>query len=234
MPPSSFESLSATLEGHRVSFRTAGSGFPVLLLPGWGGPTDKYEALQEKLAALGYRTVVPDLPGLPGNTEPSFMLLDRWGHWVDSLARVSLSAPFILVSHSFSAMVAVQYLSKGCPDCLGAIFVAPWLFSSRLQAAFWRLIARLTRYLAPVVYPDMRWLKDRMAWRTTLQLFARQRPQSDLPCLVLWGRKDWPRYLFTGWKRLACETRVYGWGHSPQIVNTGELADVIDGFIRGL
>lgn len=47
----------------RIYFEDAGSGAPVLLLPGLAGSIAELSALREALVAAGYRVVAADLPG---------------------------------------------------------------------------------------------------------------------------------------------------------------------------
>jgi pimeloyl-ACP methyl ester carboxylesterase len=53
----------------RVYYEDAGSGEPVLLLPGFGGSIEELSALREALLSAGYRVVAADLPG-SGRSEP--------------------------------------------------------------------------------------------------------------------------------------------------------------------
>jgi len=78
----------------------------------------------------------------------------------------------------------------------------------------------------------MKWVKDEKAWATALELISVAKEQPRVPCLILWGKRDPVKYLFTGWGKIHCETKQYNWDHSPQIRATAELAVVIDEFIR--
>ena len=222
---------SILVGGMPVWYRKRGSGTPLLLLPGWGGPTDKYSALLDELAGKGYSVVMPDLPGLPGKTPPVFMTLEAWGSWVDELAEKVCGRPFILVAHSLSARIALEYLEGGGSACLCAISIGPWLVSSPVKAALSRLLARLIRFLCPVIYPDMKWVLDGNAWKTALRLLSAVGRRPPKPCLVVYGDRDPARRLFGGWKHIGCEAQVFEWGHSPQITATSELADTIDRFV---
>ncbi len=226
------EKVSVTLGGRKVWYRIAGTGIPILVLPGWGGPTDAYFVLQDMLAAKGYAVALPDLPGLPGKTDPFFVPLDGWGAWIDGFAAATIGRPFVLISHSLSARVAMKYMAQHGPHCRCSILVDPWLVSSPFQSLLWRSAARMVRFLCPVVYPDMQWVLDRKAWASALSLLAPVRDQTKVRCLVLWGRRDVARRLITGWRRVSCESRQYEWGHSPQITAVSQLADIIDEFVR--
>lgn len=221
-----------TVGGRNVWCRIAGTGPSILILPGWGGPTENYFPLQDKLAANGYSVILPDLPGLPGKTDSLVMPLDGWSDWIDELAVAAAARPVVLVSHSLSARIALQYMAKHGSHCRCSVIVDPWVVSSSLQAFLCRSVARVVRFLCPVVYPDMRWVKDSQAWANALRLFAAVRHKTTVPCLVLSGRRDVARLLFTGYRRIGCDARQYDWGHSPQVTAVSQLASIIDELIR--
>ena len=226
------EKVRVTLGGRQVWCRITGSGTPILILQGWGGPTDAYFLLQDTLAASGYAVALPDLPGLPGKTESVFMPLDSWGDWIDELAAVTIERPFVLVAHSLSARIALQYLAKHGSYCLRCILVDPWLVSSSFQSVSYRLVARIVRRLCPLMYPEMKWVLDGRAWASALNLFAAVKDRPTIPCLVLFGKRDVARVLFKGWKLIKCESGQYDWGHSPQVTAVSQLAVIIDEFVR--
>lgn len=91
-----------------LALASAGDGPPVLLLHGWGASADLMWPLGERLAASGWRAVVPDLPGFGQSDVPSSAwsvfdyaalvraLLDQLG-----LARVDV------VGHSFGGRLGL-------------------------------------------------------------------------------------------------------------------------------
>ncbi len=227
--------IEETIEvgGQAIWCKTIGTGTPVLFLPGWGGPTDKYHAILRQLAGMGYRVVLPDLPGLPGKTCPVYTPLKQWGRWVDELRAAAFSQqPFVLVSHSLSARIALEYLTTNCLGPFCSVFVGPWLISSRANAVLSRLLARMVRFVSPFIFPDMKWVHGRDAWKTALGLFSAAEARPDVPCLVVFGVQDPAKRFFGGWKRIGCEARTFAWGHSPQVTATAELAAIIDEFAR--
>lgn len=221
------------VNGQEVWYREKGRGVPILILAGWGGPTDNYLPLQDKLVNRGYRVFLPDLPGLPGKTPSRFVPLDEWGNWIEEFEKVAIGEQFVILSHSLSARIALQYLSKPYSQCRTVILLSPWLVSSSFQGSFWRAIAKAIRVFCPIVYRDMRWVKDEKAWATALDLITVAKEPPGVPCLILWGKRDPVRFLFTGWRKIHCETRQYNWDHSPQIRAIDDLAAVVDEFIKG-
>ena len=228
----SAEKKAVTVNGQEVWYREEGTGIPILILVGWGGPTDNYFAIQDKLANKGYRVFLPDLPGPPGKTSSTFIPLDEWSNWIEEFGKAAIGEQFVIISHSLSARITLQYVSKRHSKCRSAILLSPWLVSSSYQEIFWRFAAKIIRFFSPIVYQDMKWVKDEKAWATALDLISVAKEQPRVPCLILWGRRDPAKYLFTGWRTIHCEIEQYNWDHSPQIRATEELAVVIDEFIR--
>jgi len=228
----SSEKRTVTVSGQEVWYREEGAGIPILILTGWGGPADPYFPIQAKLANKGYRVFLPDLPGLPGKTPSRFIPLDEWSDWVEEFGNAVIGEPFVLISHCLSAPIALQYLSKEDAKSRVGIFLGPWFVSSSNQESFWRSVARIVRYFCPIVFEDMKWVRDEQAWATAVNLISVAKEQPRVPCLILWGTKDLARCLFTGWREVNCETEQYNWDHSPQMRATEELAAVIDEFIR--
>lgn len=58
-----------TIGGLHTAEIVLGEGVPVLMLHGWGASADLMLPLAQKLAPLGYRVCIPDLPGF-GQTQP--------------------------------------------------------------------------------------------------------------------------------------------------------------------
>jgi len=228
----SAEKKSVIVNGQEVWYREEGTGIPILILVGWGGPTDNYFSLQDKLANKGYRVFLPDLPGLPGKTSPRFIPLDEWSNWVEEFGKAAIGEQFVIVSHSLSAQITLQYVSKEYSKCCSAILVSPWLASSSFQQTLWQAVAKIVRFFCPIVYQDMKWVKDEKAWATALDLISVAKEQPKVSCLILWGKRDLAKYLFTGWSKINGEVKQGNWNHSPQIRATGELAVIIDEFIR--
>jgi pimeloyl-ACP methyl ester carboxylesterase len=228
----SVEKKAVEVGGQEVWYREEGQGIPLLFLSGWGGTTEKYYSIQDQLASRGYRVFLLDLPGLPGKTRSKTIHLSEWSDWIHEFGRTAIREDFFIVAHSLSAQIALEYASEDDSKCLGAVFLSPWLASSRGQQAFWRSVAHCVRFLCPVIYPDMKWVKDSKAWMTALFLIAKTSKTPKAPCLILWGKKDPARTLLSGWRKIHCTVKQLNWDHSPQIRATTELAHEIDEFIN--
>lgn len=58
------------IHGLNINEVIIGEGEPVLMLHGWGANSDLLTPLGERLAPLGFRIYMPDLPGFGGSDEP--------------------------------------------------------------------------------------------------------------------------------------------------------------------
>jgi len=226
------ESKVTMVKGRSVWYREEGMRIPILILAGWGGPTDSYFTIQDILAKQGYNVFLPDLPGLPGKTLSTLIPLDGWGSWIQEFWDAVIGEKFFIVAHSLSGQIALQYASKEGTQCLGVIFLNPWFLSTFCQEIFYRLVAKGIRFLCPLVYPEMKWVRNGKTWTTAVDLLCTMHEKPKAPCIIFLGKKDPATYLFGGWKKVHCKTKQYNWDHSPQITTPDQLATAIDEFIR--
>ena len=209
----------------------------VLILSGGGGSNVHYHPLMARLAEKGYRIFLPELPGFSSSEATTRVIpLEEWGRWIGTFAEEVIGEQFVLVCHSFTARMALKYLSEeSCQDlCLEGIFIAPGL-TCPWQEIFWRTFGWIFAFILPRTrkFKDMTWVRNKEA-RQTAQLFiSATREKPLVTCQVLIGRRDPIGPLFTGWKTLGCEKQTFnGWGHSPQLRAPGQLAEAIDNFIK--
>jgi len=229
------EKKSVLIDGHQVWYRERGKGnLTILVLSGWGElNNDAYFALQDKLAEIGYRVILPDFPGF-GDSPANFIPPEKWADWVEKFVEASGGKDFIMISHSGGGWIAFQYLKEEHPLCRGAILLNPGLMLP-WQSRFWRIIRKLLRIFLPFVLPGMRWVKDSDTWLTA-QAFLIPPPQDTkikVPCTIFLGRKDPFRFLIGGWRRISdCDVQKFNWDHSPQMRAVGELTNTINNTIR--
>jgi len=98
------------IHGTRVNYKIAGEGRPLLILHGWGSSSDSWVEVQKNLVQVGYKVIVPDLPGF-GKTEPP---IEVWGtieyaEFVSQFAEKIGMQRFVLLGHSFGGQVAIQF-----------------------------------------------------------------------------------------------------------------------------
>ena len=100
------------VQGRTASYSVAGTGLPVVLLHGWALAQHTYRNVIETVAAQGCQVIAPALPGFGGTADlpgDSFSIRG-YAQWVaDFLDGLELSAPAVVVGHSFGGGVAVQF-----------------------------------------------------------------------------------------------------------------------------
>jgi pimeloyl-ACP methyl ester carboxylesterase len=113
-----------TIQDLRTQQLTQGEGQPVLLLHGWGASSALLHPLAARLAPLGYRCYMPDLPGFGGTEQPpvGWTVFD-YGAWVLAYLDASGLERVHLFGHSFGGRLGL-ILGAEHPDRLGKMALA--------------------------------------------------------------------------------------------------------------
>jgi pimeloyl-ACP methyl ester carboxylesterase len=103
-PPISF----LDVQGIRTAHTTIGDGKPVLMLHGWGANSGLIWPLAEKLAPLGYRCYVPDMPGF-GQTPapPAAWSVHDYVKWTIAYLDDNQLDEIYLFGHSFGGRLGL-------------------------------------------------------------------------------------------------------------------------------
>lgn len=103
-PPIEFIEISGIKTAHAV----VGTGKPVVLLHGWGANIGLLWPLAEKLAPLGYRCYVPDLPGFGQTLSPPIAWsVHDYVKWVIDYLDVQGLETAYLFGHSFGGRLGL-------------------------------------------------------------------------------------------------------------------------------
>src|SRR3954451_20627819 len=110
-----FEAWEVDLHGHRVIYRTAGSGPPVVLIHGMVNSSRHWEAVALRLAA-DHTVIAPDLIGHGDSATPrgDYSLGAHAASIRDLLAVIEIERATI-VGHSLGGGVAMQFFYQ-CPQ----------------------------------------------------------------------------------------------------------------------
>lgn len=93
-----------------ANYKIAGEGPAVLILHGWGGSSDSWLKVQEKLSKQGFKVVVPDLPGFGKSITPKEPWhVSDYVDWVKFFVNYLDLKDFYLIAHSFGGQVAVKF-----------------------------------------------------------------------------------------------------------------------------
>jgi pimeloyl-ACP methyl ester carboxylesterase len=103
-PPISF----TTIQNIHVAQIVAGEGKPVVMLHGWGASSNLVWPLAERLAPLGYRCYVPDLPGFGLTPPPSVAWsIHDYVKWVIAYLDHHQRDKVYLFGHSFGGRLSL-------------------------------------------------------------------------------------------------------------------------------
>lgn len=150
--------LSSFLAGDLTGFEV-GSGPLVLALHGWGGRPAQMAPVARRLAAEGYRVVIPDLPGRAGGEATD---IKKVAASIRALID-DIGFPEVVVAHSFASMVMRVAFPDDGPRL--AVLFAPALdvndaletFGDRLRLLPWarRGLRRRIEAFDPTLWPTM-------------------------------------------------------------------------------
>src|SRR5688500_12824457 len=165
-----FDEWQLELHGHRLIYRIAGSGPPVVLIHGMLNSSRHWEAVASRLADR-YTVIAPDLLGHGDSTAPrgDYSLGAHAAGIRDLLAAIGIDRATI-VGHSLGGGIAMQYFWQ-FPDRterlvlvssggLGAE-VSPMLRTAALPPASWLLAAASDRRVLDTVAAVARTLRAR-------------------------------------------------------------------------
>jgi pimeloyl-ACP methyl ester carboxylesterase len=183
------ESLRLEVNGHRVHYRKAGNGPPVMLIHGGASDSRDWVNTMEALAGH-YGLYAPDLIGfgLSERNSTGYYLSDFSEFLLGFIEKLGLERP-ALVGHSFGARVCLE-VALHHPEKLSRLVLVDAAglgkvsrFGNALLTAFWAL-RRLWRQPQP--YPKfLSHDGEDPKWLCTDEL-----PGLRVPTLIVWKRHD--------------------------------------------
>jgi pimeloyl-ACP methyl ester carboxylesterase len=234
-----------------------GTGRPVLVLHGGGGP-DTIKPIAAHLAA-GYRVLTPTLPGWNGAPRPASMTTigDYAQAYLDHLAQLGVG-DVVAIGSSLGGWIAAEMAVRDRAGMLGAIVIvdgAGISVEGEPLTDFFSLTPREVAehswhdpdryYVDPSTFPPERAAMQQANIRT-MALVAREMNDPwlrgrlgdvTIPVLVIWGDSD--RIFTPGYGRAYAASFPDGRfaliadaGHLPQLEQPTDTFDVIDDFVR--
>lgn len=100
------------INGLNISYKSLGSGQPLLILHGWGGSSESYNQLSELLKDK-FKLYIPDLPGF-GESDPPKSAWDvsNYMKFVNEFTDKIGLEQFFLYGHSFGGRICIKFLNK--------------------------------------------------------------------------------------------------------------------------
>lgn len=174
-----------TIQGALAYVEDAGSGRPVLCLHTAGQSGVQWRRTTERLAALGYRVIVPDLPG-HGRSEPApggpVRDLGDYARWcLELLDLLDAREPFV-VGCSIGGKIALDVGVRAGAQLAGVVAMAADASNSRTSAA------GLRRELEDAAAPSR---SDRTFFGT-LAVVGRQVPPGRAELIATMHRREDP------------------------------------------
>lgn len=240
-------SYSVTLGRHRLSYRVAGQGTPLVLIHGFGVSGQIWQFMLPYLARQRQVFIV-DLPGYGKSTfTPPWRLREMAPLLIDWLQGLNLPS-IALMGQSMGGAVALHIASLA-PELVGHLVLissAGIPLDAQLHHLVWRSLRSL---LQPGngSYPwglirDVLQPRPRLFWQNTREMI-----QSDFrveiatvktPALIIWGEEDLLLPLSLG-KALhealphAPFVTIPGCGHRPMLAHPEILSKLVLDFLAG-
>jgi pimeloyl-ACP methyl ester carboxylesterase len=122
--PPGFEARELDHRGTALRYLVGGEGPPVVLVHGLGGAATNWLLVAPRLAALGRRVIVPELPGHGGSGRlPEAPSLDPFADAVVAVLEHEQALPAPWVGHSLGGAVALRAAVRR-PDAVTGVVLA--------------------------------------------------------------------------------------------------------------
>lgn len=202
------------VDGIPLHYKLAGEGTPIVILHGWGSPSNAWLETQGYLSARGYEVYMPDLPGFgKSNPPPKPWEISDYAQCVGRFAdRLGLQR-FFLIGHSFGGRIGIRLALLHPDRLLGLVLCSSAGIKSRptvKQFAF-RVLAKVGYRLLSLPplkgfqQPARRFLyflagewdyyRAQGVMRETMKRVIEEDLRPDLgkiavPTLIVWGDRD--------------------------------------------
>ncbi len=139
---------SINIDNLNINYKTFGKGVDLLVLHGWGGSSDSYIEFGKHIEKMGFRAIVPDLPGFGKSDAPK----EPWtvNDYVQ-FARLFVKSlgmnKFLLFGHSFGGGIAAKWMSENPAEISGLVLCAPAIIRDKktFKKSLFKFIAKTGR-----------------------------------------------------------------------------------------
>lgn len=243
-----------------ISDKGPKNGDPIVVLHGWGSTIITWLKIQDDLAALGYRVIIPDMPGFGKSEWPKEAWdSDRYAEWAAEFIRSQkLGEPVYLIGHSFGGALSIKLAVKHPELIKKLVLVAPSRIGPHKlprKKQFLQKIAKLGRPLKKIpgsslarrafyrfIVKETDYLRTSGIMSQTMAAVIKEDLTPILhkvkcPALIVWGDKDKMTpvegaYILNREIKNSELRIIPDRGHNLNIVVPHELANLIYQFIR--
>ncbi len=209
-PPHNGAMFEVEVEGHTLRYWQQGGGSDIVLIHGWASSHRIWESVMGRLAAAGYRTWAPDLPGFGDSQGPSNgpYTIARFAHLVAAFIQaVGITSPAV-VGHSMGGAIALR-LALEQPELVDRLVLINPVISGRLRFSLELFLNRpvgqwvltLSRRLWTLATLGVRamylhpWHGSRSAIRRDVEDLTRATPDAALESLYAVAHTDLSPHL---------------------------------------
>ena len=244
----------------KVNYKTAGEGEALVILHGWGGSSNSWLKVIEKLEK-DFKIVCPDLPGFGKSETPkSAWDLKDYANWLKKFTENLKLEKFFLLGHSFGGRIAIKF-SVLWPEKVKKLILcnsagikqkknikAKIIFSLALlgNALFSpKILQRFkdkARNLFYILIRHSDYAKANETMKEIMKKIIEEDVTGDLSLLkvetlIVWGEKDnilpLDHALIFREKILNSEIKILPKAfHSPHLENPEKLAKIISQFLK--
>lgn len=183
----------------------------IVLLHGWGAEIKKLEPLKMVLESLGWKVLLPKLPGFENPPPDKVWGVENYADYVYKIVKTTfVNQNYILFGHSFGGSMVIKLASRNTTGLAGIVLCAPGGMSRGkvLKRMLFKTLAKTGKIL--LVVPEFAskfkkllykaahehdYEKTEGIMREVFKKVVSEDLKSALknikvPSLVLWGRKD--------------------------------------------
>ena len=205
---------TVNIDNLEINYKTWGEGTPVLALHGWGGSLESYEKLGKELSSMGFKLIVPDLPGFGKSEKPS----RPWGvaefaAFARFFAKSQGLRDFYLFGHSFGGGIAIKWTFWDTSNIKGLILCGVAVVRNKktlkkvlfkyatkagkktLSFGFLKGIRKISKKMLYKVAREHNYEEMEGVMKETFQNVVKEDltdklPKIKLSTLVVWGKDD--------------------------------------------
>lgn len=191
------------IKGLKINYIVLGGGTPLLILPGWGSASERWERVGDLLSESGFKVVIPDLPGFGQSEKPKTAWnLDDYCSFVEEFVKILGLEKFYLLGHSFGGALAVKYSLK-FPSKINKLFLvgAACIRRKTLKKRFFYALSKIFpsslflrkffyKFIIKSDYLSVQGVMKETYLKIIAEDLSEYLSKIQIPTVIIWGDKD--------------------------------------------